>query len=555
MMIINFLSDLATKPSAAQNLIAIAVTISLGLTIGRIRIGQISLGVAGVLFAGIGLSQLGLHANPEVLDFIREFGLIIFVYTIGVQVGPRFLNNFRNQGLLLNGLAISAILLSVLIAFCAYKFGGIQLGATAGILSGGTTNTPSLGAAQAILIQQNEAAVSMSTLAYAVSYPLGIFGIIITMLLLKTFGKVDINNQAATYAKEHSTQVIGMNITVDNKSLDGVPLNQLPSYKDTNIIFSRLLHKNEVVIPLSNTLIHLGDTIRAVGTKDNIHNLQILIGAESNIQLQELKSDIAGRRVLITHQKIVGKTIQDLRLRDHFNVTATRISHDDYELPATPNTIIYYGDSLWIIGEPESIENFSKYVGDSPHALNHPFILPIFTGMLLGIIVGQIPIPLPGIPSPIKIGLAGGPLLVAIFASRLGRLGHVIWYMPTSANFVMRKFGISMFLAAVSLKCGGNFIATVMSPDGLNWFLWGAAITILPLLIVGSFALWRMKLNYLTICGMLAGSLTDPPALAFANSLSNCNAQSVAYSTIYPVVMILRIISAQILIIIISATH
>jgi putative transport protein len=553
MVILDFLNELFTKPSIAQNLIALALTISVGLTIGRIHIGRISIGVAGVLFAGILLAQLGIHADHTILDFVRELGLIIFVYTIGVQVGPRFISNFKNQGVPLNMLAISTVLLSVLIAFMAFKFGGLQLGATIGILSGGTTNTPSLGAAQAILAQQSEDAVMMSTLGYAVSYPMGIFGIILTMLFLKKVGKISIHEQAAAYTKENSSQLMGINIKVENKNINGIQLSQIPDYQESLIVYSRIMHQGEVMVPKHSTTLHLGDIIRAVGPKENIKKLQLLLGSPSEVQLQELNTDVTGRRVLVTRQSIVGRTIQELQLRERFGVIATRISHDDYELPAAPNSIIYYGDSLWIVGESDDIEKFAKHAGDSPHDLNHPFILPIFLGMVLGIIVGQIPIPFPGIPSPVKIGLAGGPLLVAIFASRMGRFGHVVWYMPTGANLLMRKFGISMFLAAVSLKSGGNFIETVMSPQGLQWFLWGCAITIVPLIIVGSIALWKMRINYLSVCGLLAGSLTDPPALAFANGLSNCSAQSVAYSTIYPVVMLMRIISAQVLAIILIA--
>jgi putative transport protein len=300
--------------------------------------------------------------------------------------------------------------------------------------------------------------------------------------------------------------------------------------------------------------LHLGDTIRAVGPKKNIEKLCLLLGSTSSIALEQIESDITGRRMIITNQKAVGKTVQDLNLHQSFRVTATRISHDDIELPASNNTILYYGDSIWVVGEHEDLDKFSKFIGDSPNALNHPFILPVFIGMLLGIIVGQIPIYLPGLPSPIKIGLAGGPLLVAILASRLGRFGHVVWYLPTSANLVMRKFGISLFLACVGLKSGAHFIETVMTAQGAIWFLWGCAITIIPLILVGVYALWKMKLNYLTVCGLLAGSLTDPPALVFANNLAHSNAQSVAYSTIYPMVMILRIVSIQILVIVVSMT-
>ncbi len=552
MLSIESLFETLHLTQTAINLIAIALTIALGLTIGRLRFGQISIGVAGVLFSGIFLSHFGLKASPEILDFIREFGLIIFVYTIGVHVGPRFFNNFKQNGIQLNILAFVIVSLSVGIAFLAYYFGKLPIGAVVGVLSGATTNTPSLGAAQQILSQNNAEAVNLSTIAYAIAYPMGIFGIIITMLVFKFFKKIDISKEIHHYAKDNSTHLIGMNILVENKNINGLQLKQIIESNDSSIIFSRLMHKNEIVLPHHNTVLHLGDIIRAVGPKNSIEKLCIFIGSTSNIALEQIDSDITGRRMVITNQKAVGKTVQELNLRQSFRVTATRISHDNFEIPATNNTILYYGDSIWVVGEHEDLDKFSKYIGDSQTALNHPFILPMFVGMFLGIIVGQIPIYLPGLPSPIKIGLAGGPLIVAILASRLGRFGHVVWYLPTSANLVMRKFGISLFLACVGLKSGAHFVETVMTTQGLIWFLWGCAITIIPLMIVGAYALWKMNLNYLTVCGLLAGSLTDPPALVFANNLGQSNAQSVAYSTIYPFVMILRIISIQILVIVVA---
>jgi putative transport protein len=542
------INTLFLQNSIAQNLLVLAITISLGLTLGRITIAHVSIGVAGVMFAGLFIAQLGLTADHSILDFTRELGLIIFVYTIGVQVGPRFLDNFKNQGITLNLLAISAIVLSIILAVIAHKFFSIPIGATVGLLAGSTTNTPSLGAGQALLSQYNDPTVSMVTLAYAICYPMGIFGVIITMMTLKTFGKIDVHHHAQRYAKDNTTMVVGMNIKIENKNFHRQPISQIPQYKESSIVFSRLLHKENVIMPHANTIIHLDDVIRAVGPKHDIHALQLLLGSHSHLNIQELQGAITGRKVIITNQKIVGKKIHELQLRANHNILATRISHDDYELPTEPNTIIYYGDSLWIVGDAEAIEKFTKYAGNLPHELNHPFVLPLFFGMIFGIILGKTPIPLPGLNTPINIGLAGGCLLVAIMASRLGRFGHVVWYMPTSSNLLMRKFGISLFLAAVSLKSGGSFLETVMSPVGFQWFLWGCVITIIPIIIIGAIALWVIKLNFLTVCGLLAGSMTGPPALAFANGLAQSNAQAIAYSTVYPVVMILRIVSMQILI-------
>lgn len=538
--------------SVAVNLIAIALTITLGLSIGRIHIGGIPIGIPGVLFAGIFLSQIGLKGSPEILEFLREFGLILFVYTIGVQVGPRFFSNFKHNGIQLNVLAFVIVALSVAIAFLAHYFGKLPLGAVVGVLSGATTNTPSLGAAQQILSQNNILAVNTSTISYAISYPMGILGIMISMLTLKMLKKINITKEAYNFSQENSSSVIGMNILIENKNFNGLPLKDIPDLDHADINFSRLMHNNEITLPHKNTIVHVGDILRVVGPKENIKKLCLVMGSTSSIALEQIDTNISGRRVVITNQKAVGKTVRALNLRQSFRVTATRIHHDDIDLPASNNTILYYGDSLWVVGEPEDLDKFSKFIGDSPSALNHPFILPLFLGMLLGIIVGQIPIFLPGLPSPIKIGLAGGPLLIAILASRIGRFGHIVWYLPTSANLVMRKFGISLFLACVGLKSGAHFIETVLTTQGLIWFLWGCAITIIPLILVGVYALWKMNLNYLTVCGLLAGSLTDPPALVFANNLAQSNAQSVAYSTIYPLVMILRIVSIQILVIVIA---
>lgn len=538
----------------AINLIAIACTIMVGLTIGRIRFGQISIGVAGVLFAGIFLSQMGLKASPEILDFIREFGLIIFVYTIGVQVGPSFLSNFKQNGLKLNILALSIVGLGVVMAFVAHYAGGLTTGAVVGVLSGATTNTPSLGAAQQILSQNNPDAVNLSTISYAIAYPMGIFGIIITMLILKKTGKIDIAKETQAWAQENSSHLVRMDIMLENKNIEGIQLEESFDFNENQIIVSRLMHKNEVILPQGNTVLHLNDVIRAVGPRNNIEKLCRLMGSKSTVHLEDIDSDITGRWMVITNIQAVGKTIEDLELRQSFKVTATRISHDNMELPASAETILYYGDSILVVGESDDLDAFSKYIGNSPKALNHPFILPLFFGMFLGVLVGQIPIYLPGLPSPIKIGLAGGPLLVAILASRLGRFGHVVWYLPTSANHLMRKFGISLFLACVGLKSGAHFIETVMTAQGMIWFMWGCAITIVPLMIVGTYAYFKLKINYLTLTGLLAGSLTDPPALVFANNLASSNAQSVAYSTVYPMVMIARIVTIQIVVIIISMT-
>ncbi len=536
----------------AVNLIAIALTIMLGLTVGRLRFGQISIGVAGVLFAGIFLSQIGLTASPEILEFVREFGLIIFVYTIGVQVGPSFFANFKHNGVQLNILALAIVGLGVAMAFIAHYAGGLPVGAIVGVLSGATTNTPSLGAAQQILGQHNPDAVNLSTIAYAIAYPMGIFGIIIAMLILKKTGKIDLAQETHAWAQENSSHLVRMDIMVENKNLNGIQIAESFDLNENQIIISRLMHNNEVILPHETTVLHMGDVIRAVGPRKNIEKLCRLMGSKSAIPLEDIDSDITGRWMVVTNIQAVGKTIEDLDLRRSFKVTATRVSHDNIELPASNDTSLYYGDSMLIVGEPDDLDQFSKYIGNSPKALNHPFILPLFFGMFMGVLVGQIPIYLPGLPSPIKIGLAGGPLIVAILASRLGRFGHVVWYLPTSANHVMRKFGISLFLACVGLKSGAHFIETVLTTQGMIWFLWGCAITIIPLLIVGTYAVWKMKLNYLTVCGLLAGSLTDPPALVFANNLASSNAQSVAYSTVYPMVMIARIITIQILVIIIS---
>lgn len=552
MLNINELFGFLHLSSTAVNLVAISLTIMMGLTIGRLRFGQVSIGVAGVLFAGILLSQIGIKASAELLDFIREFGLIIFVYTIGVQVGPSFFSNFKQNGIQLNLLAIGVVVLGVAMAFLAHYASGLPIGAVVGILSGATTNTPSLGAAQQILSQNNPDAVNLSTIAYAIAYPMGIFGIIITMLILKKAAKIDLAKEAHAWAQENSSHVVRMDIKVENKNIDGITLAESFDLDENQIIVSRLMHNNEVILPHENTVLSMGDVIRAVGPRKNIEKLCRLMGSRSQTPLEEIDSDITGRWMVITNIKAVGKTIESLDLRKSFKVTATRINHDNMELPASNDSILYYGDSILAVGEPDDLDRFSRHIGNSPNALNHPFILPLFFGMFLGILVGQIPIYLPGLPSPVKIGLAGGPLIVAILASRLGRFGHVVWYLPTSANHVMRKFGISLFLACVGLKSGAHFIETVMTTQGMVWFLWGCAITIVPLILVGGFALWKLKINYLTVCGLLAGSLTDPPALVFANNLAPSNAQSVAYSTIYPMVMISRIITIQVLVIIIS---
>jgi len=553
----NTLVTLLTGENISHVLFIYSLVITLGLMIGSVAVFGIRLGVAGVLFAGIIFGHFHMGVDQHILEFTRELGLILFVYSIGLQVGPGFFSSLKRSGLTLNLLAAGVVLCGFGITALYILTGMIPTASAVGLFSGATTNTPSLGAAQqtlAIMPGLPENTQQLPGLAYAMAYPFGIVGIILAMLLIRFIFKLDLKTEQTAFEKfqkESTPPLVSLDFCVENTNINGKTIAELPFIKEQGVVISRVMHGDEVTLARPDTRLHLQDIVHVVGPKNKLKNLLVLIGSQSALNLHvDVKSPVVSRRIVVTREKLAGKSIREISLSGFSDVTVTRINRAGIEFTATDNLEIQYADTLVVVGEEEALNKLANFLGNRPVALSAVHLMPIFIGIAFGIFIGSIPIQLPGIPVPVRLGLAGGPLLAAICLSRLGHIGPVVWYLPQSANFMLREFGIALFLACVGLSSGKNFLHTLLAGEGLTWIAAGAVITFVPLLLTALFARIWLKLNYFSICGLLAGSMTDPPALAFANNQAKTNAVSLAYATVYPLVMILRVIAAQILVII-----
>lgn len=551
-----WLADLFVVHSAAQAVVILAAVGALGLALGSIRVLGVSLGIGGVLFAGLLFGHLQVTLNEHVIEFVREFGLILFVYTIGMQVGPGFFSSFRKQGLQLNAFAATIVLLGLLATVLIHRFGGIPAPVAAGLFAGATTNTPALAGAQQALKDVAGLppdAVTQPALAYALAYPFGIVGIIITMLFIRVVFRINPTEEARVLLQQQAAAIpkpTTMNIEVMNPNLEGLPLEKVPLYGDSGIVVSRVLHGNEVVVAQPDTVIHVGDLLLAVGPRDRLHEFMLVVGKETSTDIRRVPSSITTKRIVVTKKSAVGKTIDELETPKIYDVAITRVSRAEIEFTPTPDFKLQFGDTVLAVGEEHAIKKVAAELGDSPKQLNHPQMIPILVGIVLGVILGSCPVFLPGLPAPVRLGLAGGPLIVAIVLSRIGRLGPLVWYMPISANFMMREIGIVLFLACVGIRAGGQFVNTLLQGDGIKWMLYGSLITLLPILVVALFARLFWKLNYASLCGVLAGSMTDPPALAFAGQVTGSEVPYVSYATVYPLTMLLRVVGAQALVLV-----
>ncbi|MGE5607877.1 MAG: putative transporter [Bacillota bacterium] len=553
----SWLVQLFQEPhSAAHALLILSLAVAGGLALGSLRLFSINLGVAGVLFAGLALGHFKFAIEPSVLEFVREFGLILFVYSIGMQVGPGFFASLRKQGLPLNLMAAGIVLLgavTTLVIYYSFMDRG-SLPAAVGLFSGATTNTPSLAAAQQALKDASNAdpkVLSLPVLGYAVAYPFGVIGIIITMFVIRGVFRISPQKEAEMIAQMDGKppKLSTINLEVQNPNLDGLPLERVPTLADSGVVVSRVMKNGQAVVGNANTVLHVGDVLLAVGLRERLEQLKVIVGTESRVDVRSIPSKITTRRIVVTKSAALGRTIQELAIGTRFNVRITRISRAEIELPPTHDVKLQFGDNLLAVGEDSAIRAVANELGDSPKKLNYPQIIPIFVGIALGVILGSWPVSLPGVPAPVKLGLAGGPLVVAILLSRLGNIGPLVWHMPISANFILREIGIVLFLSCVGLQSGNKFVETLTAGPGLQWVVYGAAITLVPLLLVALFARIFYKLNYLSLCGLLAGSMTDPPALAFATSMTSSEAPSVSYATVYPLVMLLRVVVAQAMVI------
>lgn len=541
----------------------IAITISLlalvaviGLWIGHWKIRGVGLGIGGVLFGGIIVAhftnQYGLQLNEHTLHFVQEFGLILFVYTIGIQVGPGFFASLRQSGLELNVLAILIVVIGSFSVFILHKMGNVPLDIALGIYSGAVTNTPSLGAGQQILSELGmpEATATMG-IAYAMAYPFGICGILLAMWLIRLFFRVKIDDEAQRFNKQNGQDKESLHtisVKVTNRNLDGITLVEIPGFDDEEVVCSRLIRGESVIVPKANTEIHLDDILHLVGDNHGLKNMRLVIGDEVNVPVLSPGGEIRAERVVVTNEKVLGKKIRTLHIHQKYGVVISRLNRTGVELVPSGNTSLQFGDVLHMVGRTDVLDKAISIIGNAQQKLQQVQMLPIFLGIGLGVLLGSIPFYIPGFPVALKLGLAGGPLVVALILARIGSIGKLYWFMPPSANLALREIGIVLFLTVVGLKSGGNFVDTLVNGAGLEWMGYGMFITFVPLMIVGVIARLYAKLNYLSICGLLAGSMTDPPALAFANEIKEDNgAASLSYATVYPLVMFLRIISPQLL--------
>ncbi len=547
--------NLLTKESIAHIILLYSFVIAIGVMLGKIKIFGISLGVTFVLFVGILVGHFGFSVPDEVLHFIREFGLILFIFSIGLQVGPGFFASFKKGGMKQNMLAASVVLLGVATTIgLFYIFGGtIPMPMFVGILSGAVTNTPGLGAAQEALRQLHDAGqiteIPQIALGYAVAYPLGVTGIILSLILVRVFFKINYDKETANLNELsgaiENTKIIS--IEVNSKAIDGKNLSQIRKLIGRQFIVSRLLSNNAYSIPNGKSILRNGDKILVVTTESDSEAVVAFTGEQIEFDWKESENKMISRRIIITRGVINGKTLASLKLRS-VNVNCTRIVRSGFDLLASPNLVLQVGDRVVVVGTPEAIKRVEDMLGNTLKRLDEPHIITLFIGIFIGIIFGSIPIFVPGMPMPVKLGLAGGPLVVAILLGRFGFKLKLITYTTQSANLMLREIGITLFLASVGLASGCKFVETVVTGNGLLWIMCGFIITTLPLLIVGIFGRKVMKLNYFTLMGLLSGSMTDPPALAYSNAYSGNDAPAIAYSTVYPLTMFLRVILAQILI-------
>jgi len=549
----NWLLELHKTQPIAHAVGTLAFVCVAGMALGSLKFRGVGLGTAGVLFAGILVGHFGNAVDHHTLDFVKEFGLILFVFTIGLQLGPGFFAALRQQGMKLNALAAAIVILGAAGAPLAGWLAGFDPAAVLGIFSGASTNTPSLGAGTQTLGTLPGIApdrLTLPALAYAVTYPTAIVGIIGTLLLLKLIFRIDPAREAEEFAAKHRRQVEPLErrtLIVTNPNLDGVRLDAIPGRLESRVTLSRVRHGGETHAATDATVLHNGDRLAVVGARAGLDQFERVIGRRSDEDLVLAKSSITFRRVVVTDRAVLGKTIAELNLDDRFGVAVTRVTRADLEMSAVPGLRLQFGDQVQIVGTPADLDKAASAVGNSLKELNETHFIPFFIGIVLGVALGTLPIAFPGLPQPIKLGLAGGPLIVALILGRMGRIGRQVWHMPVNTNLAFREFGIALFFAAVGLGAGAKFFATVFSATGIAWLLAGACVTVLPLLLMGILARAVLKLNFMDVSGLIAGSMTDPPALAFASNIADSDAPTVAYATVYPLTTLLRILSAQVL--------
>lgn len=554
----DWLITLISKESIAQTLLIYSFAISAGVLLGKIKFGGVSLGVTFVLFVGLALGHFGFTVNDELLHFIKEFGLILFIFSIGLQVGPGFFSSFKKDGMLLNALAFSIVLLGIVTAIVIYLVsnGTLEMPMLVGVLSGAVTNTPGLGAAQEALKQLFDAGqiseVPQIGLGYAVAYPLGVIGTILGLILIRVIFRIKLDKENEVLINKHNENKQDkpekITLKVTNKAIFGKTLQECKDLIGRKFVISRIMHQDSTFVPWKNTIIEENDLLLVVCSTNDLSAITAFVGETTSYVWEDKNSQLVSRRIVITQNKINGKTIRDLNLRTLFGVNITRINRSGIDLLGRPDLVLQVGDRVMVVGELDAIKKVEHFLGNTLKRLNEPHLITIFFGILIGILVGSIPFYLPGMPMAAKLGLAGGPLIIAILLGRFGYKIKLITYTTQSANLMLREIGISLFLASVGISSGGKFIETLVTGNGLLMMGAGFLITIIPLLVVGTIARSVFHLNYFTLLGLVAGSSTNPPALAYSNTIAPNDEPAVAYSTVYPLTMFLRIISAQLLI-------
>ena len=537
----------------AHSVLILALVISLGVALGKLKIAGVKLGVTWILFVGIAFSHFGMTLNEHLLHFLKEFGLILFVYSIGLQVGPSFFSSFKKGGIQLNMFATGIVLLGVLITDVIYLITDLPITTMVGILSGAVTNTPGLGAAQQAYSDMTGIDSPDIATGYAVAYPLGVLGIILSMIVIRGVCKVrfEEENKAMTVQQSDSKEAVRISVEVKNPFIAGKTVLQIKRLINRQFVISRVLHPDgHIDIVNAKTTLAMGDRVLIVTTTHDMDLLVDLLGEKIDMEKEEwekLDNQLISRRIMITKSKLNGQHIGSLRLQS-YGVNVTRVNRAGVDLIPNHNLQLQMGDHLTVVGSESAINAVSKVLGNSMRRLNEPNLIPIFVGIFLGVVLGSVPIMFPGIPQPVKLGLAGGPLVVSILISRFGPHYKLVTYTTMSANLMLREVGIALFLACVGLGAGEGFVHTVLYENGYHWIGYGFIITVLPLLIIGLIARKFFKLNYFTLMGVAAGAMTDPPALAYSNGVAGNDMPSVGYATVYPLTMFLRILTAQLLI-------
>ena len=557
-----WIKDLFMGDGVAHAIFIYALVIALGVILGKVKVLGISLGATFVLFMGILAGHLGMSVDPGIIRFVQEFGLILFIFSIGLQVGPGFFSSFREGGVVLNGLAVLIVVLNIAVALGIYfGVGDLRLTDLVGILSGAVTNTPGLGAAQQTLLETHGAeanALNQSmSMGYAAAYPLGVVGIILSMIVVKAVFRINAEHESQQIEDDATRSQLAPHILtyqVTNRLIVGRDIRRLHTIIDHNFVISRLKQASDgqVIIPKSETVIHENDLLLVVLSAQDEEVFDAIIGPQMEMDWQAEHTPLVSRRILVTNSKITGRKLGSMRLRMGFKLNVTRVNRAGVDLLATPSLALQVGDRITVVGNLEDINRLAEKLGNSMKRLNEPNIFTMFISIVLGIVVGSIPLLLPGMSVPMKLGLAGGPLIVAILLGRYGYKLKLVTYTSSSANLLLRELGICLFLASVGIAAGANFADTVFNAQGARWVLYGFLITLLPLLVVTALARGKFHVNYCTLMGMVAGATTDPPALAYANKTAGNDAPAVAYSTVYPLTMFLRVVSAQLLIMILA---